>query len=319
MAGRRPGGSRRSGRSPPLRLRRGQLRPSGDSAAAGMMGRRAAAAVPRSVTGATSAAAATLAGRAYTPNCGCNKTIAGPQKSWADRGTATPAAAQRGTAAGSQSMMRRPVTTIPSVARTESRNPKLAARTGCASNRPMTARHSRLSPRPARPKARDVRPMPPMSAARSTLGSGPTMRTNSPSPARLVAAAAARGSRSVRAVRSSVPRIRLQFAPLTAVRCVIPTVFMAASRLRVQGTGVAGDHAGKQPAGVAPERCRRGGEGAAQLAGTLLPRPGAAQHGRSGRGRKDSGVGFALARRAGAFRWRADAGPERCVPTPFHP
>ena len=228
-AGRRPGGRRRSGRSPPLRRRRQQRRPSARSAAAGTAGRRATAAVPRSVTGATSAAAATFAGKAYAPNCGCSSTIAGPQKSWADRGTATPAAAQRGTGGGSQSMMRRPATTIPSVARTESRNPKLVARTGSASSRPMTATHSRLSPRAARPKATDARPMLPMSAARSTLGSGPTMRTNSPSPARLAAAAAGRGRRSVRAASSRVPRIRLQFAPLTAVRCVIPTVFMAPS------------------------------------------------------------------------------------------
>ncbi len=68
-----------------------------------------------------------------------------------------------------------------------------------------------------------------MHAARSTLASGPTMSTNMPKPPRARPAAAGRGSRTLRAASSSTPRTRLQLAPLTAVRCVMPTVFMAAA------------------------------------------------------------------------------------------
>ena len=126
-------------------------------------------------------------------------------------------------------MRGRPVTTMPRVASTESRNPKLVASAGWASSSPITARHRKLRPRPGRPPARATSPMAPITAARSTLASGPTISTKSPSPARPRTAASARLNRRLRAASSRTPRIRLQLAPLTAVRWVIPTVFMAAS------------------------------------------------------------------------------------------
>ncbi len=69
----------------------------GTTAAHGTSGTNGTAAVPRMVTGATSGAATMFASRAKDENWGCSRTITGPQKSWAERGTASPAASQRGT------------------------------------------------------------------------------------------------------------------------------------------------------------------------------------------------------------------------------
>ena len=93
----------------------------------------------------------------------------------------------------------------------------------------MTARHRKLSPLPARPPASDASAMAPISEALRTLASGPTISTNIPSPARAQAAAGSLARRRLRATSSRAPRMRLQLAPLTAVRWVRPTVFMAAS------------------------------------------------------------------------------------------
>ncbi len=57
------------------------------------------------------------------------------------------------------------------------------------------------------------------------------MRTNPARPHAAMAAANGRESRSDRASRMNAPRTRLQLAPLTAVRWVIPVVFMSFSRL----------------------------------------------------------------------------------------
>lgn len=191
---------------------------------------RGTAAVPRSVTGATKGEAITLASSEYVENWGCSSTMTGPHINCADNGTATPAATQRGMNTGIQSMMRRPRTMIPRVARTDSRNPKLDPSPGSISSSPITARHRKLSPRPDRPPASAVTPTAPISAARSTLASGPTSTTNRQSPAPASTAAGARGRRRLRQANSNAPRTRLQFAPLTAVRCVMPTLFMALFR-----------------------------------------------------------------------------------------
>ena len=172
---------------------------------------------------------------------------------------------------------------------------------------------------PCRPNATEARPMLPMSEARSTLGSGPTMRTNSPSPARLATAAAARERRNVRAVSSSVPMTRLQFAPLTAVRCVIPTVFMAASRSRFRALVSPVTIPGSSPAASPPNPGGGSGETTTQPDGTLLPgrrRCAAppAEHEAARMPASDApGAG------AEAFRWCAVAGPEQRFPTQFRP
>src|SRR6478609_6112978 len=161
----------------------------------GARGRSATAAVPRMVTGATSGATRTLASSEYVENCGWSITMTGPHSTWADRGTATAAAAQRGTLAGNQPMTQRPSTMMPRVASTESRNPKLTPSSGSTSSRAITARQRKLSPRPARPPAREANAMAPISDALSTLASGPTMRTNRPRP---VSATAAAGTLAMR-------------------------------------------------------------------------------------------------------------------------
>ncbi len=180
-----------------------------------------------------------------------------------------------------------PATTMPRVASTESRNPKLVDSAGCASTSPITARHRKLKPRPGRPPARATSPIAPITAARRTLASGPTIRTNSPSPARQRTAANARLNRRLRAASSRAPRMRLQLAPLTAVRWVMPTDLHGRVQLRIQGAGVTGDHARQEAPGVTVEVPGGSGETAAELAGPLLPGPGRRERERGGAGRED--------------------------------
>lgn len=127
--------------------------------------------------------------------------------------------------------MRAASSTIPSVARIESRNPTLAAIAGSSSSRMVVARQRKVKERPRRPPVKAANPTAPMTAARKTLGSGPTIMTKAKRPHAAKIPAAGRGSRKHRANKMKPPRIREQLAPETAVRCVIPVVFMAVSRL----------------------------------------------------------------------------------------
>ena len=268
------------------RHRAGEDSRGGQQERRGGQGQRAAsgtAAVPRSVTGGTSAAAATFAGSAYARTAAAAARSPDRRRAGRTGGRQCLPPAQRGTAGGSQSMMRRPVTTMPSVARTESRNPKLVDRTGSASSRPMTARHRKLSPRPARPTARDARPMPPMSGGPQDTG----IRSHHEDEQRQPRETGRGGHRARQAQAAGGQQQRPQDQAAVGAadggQVRHPDRLHGGFQLRVQGAGVAGDHAGQQPAGVAPEPCRRGGEGAAELTGTLLPGPGSPQQRRSGR------------------------------------
>ena len=121
--------------------------------------------------------------------------------------------------------------TMPRVARTESRKPKETERAGCQRRSEVQATQRNVSDLPRSPAVRAASPTTPMTAARRTLGSGPTITTKPARPHAARAPAIGRESRKVRATRMNPPRIRLQFAPLTAVKCVMPVVFMADSRL----------------------------------------------------------------------------------------
>lgn len=99
------------------------------------------------------------------------------------------------------------------------------------SRSPMTATHRKLSPRPALPVARAATDTAPIKAALNTLASGPTSTTKSPSPHKATPPAATLRNRRRRHNSNSAPRTRLQFAPETAVRWVMPTFFIASARL----------------------------------------------------------------------------------------
>ncbi|GAA3280005.1 hypothetical protein AAU01_20950 [Paenarthrobacter aurescens] len=120
---------------------------------------------------------------------------------------------------------------MPRVASTDRRNPKFAAMPGSSSKRTTAARQRKVRDRPRRPPMRATRPTAPMTAALRTLGSGPTMTTKAVSPH--AAKTPANGRLILRhlANRMKPPNTKLQFAPLTAVRWVIPVVLISASRL----------------------------------------------------------------------------------------
>lgn len=157
--------------------------------------------------------------------------MTGPHSSWADKGTATPAAIHLGTRAGIQEAIRRAKSTIPRVASTDSRNPTFALIAGSSSNSSAVATQRKVSERPRRPPTMAASPTAPMTAARKTLGSGPTMTTKPASPQAANAPASGRDSRNDRASTINPPRTRLQLEPLTAVKWVIPLVLMSVSRL----------------------------------------------------------------------------------------
>ncbi|MCP1414202.1 hypothetical protein J3D46_003468 [Paenarthrobacter sp. A20] len=89
--------------------------------------------------------------------------------------------------------------TIPSVARTDKRNPTLAAMAGSSNSRIVVARQRKVKDRPRNPPVRAAKPTAPMTAARKTLGSGPTITTNDNRPHAANAPAAGRTSRKQRA------------------------------------------------------------------------------------------------------------------------
>lgn len=120
-----------------------------------------------------------------------------------------------GTREGIQEARRLARSTIPSVASTDRRNPAFAAMVGSRSNRIAVATQRNVRERPRRPPTMAANPTAPMTAARTTLGSGPTMRTNPARPHAAMAAANGRDSRSDRASRMNAPRTRLQLAPDT--------------------------------------------------------------------------------------------------------
>ncbi len=153
--------------------------------------------------------------------------MTGPHNSWADRGTDTPAASHPGIPGGAHPAMRPASRTIPRVARTERRKPTLEPNVGSNNNRAMVAQQRNDKARPLEPPAKAITPMQPITAALSTLGSEPTNTTKAPNPARAVAPAMGRGSLIRRARTRNPPRTRLQLAPDTAVRWVMPVTFMA--------------------------------------------------------------------------------------------
>lgn len=190
----------------------------GTAATPGKTATSGTARVPKIVTGATNGPAATLAIRAYGVNCGWSATITGPHKSCAASGTAIPVASHRGTIGGIQEAIRLASTTMPRVATTDRRNPALKAIAGSTSKRMMVARQRNVRDRPRRPPTKAATPTVPITAARSTLGSGPTMRTNAARPQPAKAPASGRFNLKHLAARMKPPSTRLQLAPLTAVR-----------------------------------------------------------------------------------------------------
>lgn len=164
-------------------------------------------------------------------NCGWRAARTGPHSTCAESGTAIPAASQRGTTEGIHEAIRAASKTIPRVARTESRNPTFNAMLGSSSSRVTVATQRKVRDRPLKPPTMAARPTLPMTEARRTLGSGPTRTTKAISPHTAIAPATGRLTLRHLANRMKPPSSKLQFAPLTAVRCVIPVVFISASRL----------------------------------------------------------------------------------------
>ena len=151
-------------------------------------------------------------------------------------------------------MTGRPVTTMPRVASTDSRNPKLVDSAGCASTSTITARHRKLKPRPGLPPARATSPMAPITAARRTLASGPTIRTNSPSPAR--PSDRREYPAEPQAARGQQQGTEDEAAIGAADRCQVghPDGFHGHVQLGIQVAGVSGDHPGRRPR-ASPPNC----------------------------------------------------------------
>ena len=211
---------------------------------------------------------------------------------------------------------------MPRVARTESRNPKSVASAGVCQQqpdrRPRTAGSARG--RPGQRRAPHS-PIAPIRAARSTLASGPDHQHEQSQPGQGERGGRrARGSRRLRAASSRAPRTRLQLAPLTAVRWVMPTVFMAAassgSSAPVSPVTIPGRSpraSPGNPAAAVAEAC------AAGLPGARSQPPAVCQPVRGGGSRQYAGFGFACSGRLAACRWRASAGPGSACPTPPPP
>lgn len=218
------------------------------------------ATVPKIVIGATNGPATTLAISAYGVNCGWRATMTGPHSNWADSGTANPAASQRGTIEGIHDAIRLASKTIPKVARTDRRNPTFAAMPGSSSNSMMVARQRKVRDRPRKPPTKAASPTVPMTAARRTLGSGPTMTTKAARPHAAKAPASGRVNLMHLAKRTNPPSTKLQLAPLTAVKmCHSRCLHICLEAFR-QRARISGDHPWHQTGRVRRQPPRRGDE-----------------------------------------------------------
>ena len=151
-----------------------------------------------------------------------------------------------------------PAITMPSVASTDRRKLKLVPSAGSATRRPITARQRKLSPRPVRPPDRDTSPMAPISAARRTLASGPTISTNSASPARAAPAAGARGQANAPGSQQQRAQDQAAVGPADGRQVGHPDRFHGAFKLFIQQAGVTGHHSRQQPPRIAADPFRRG-------------------------------------------------------------
>ena len=122
----------------------------------------------------------------------------------------------------------------------------------------MVARQRKVRDRPRKPPTKAASPTVPMTAARRTLGSGPTKTTKAARPHAAKAPASGRVNLMHLAKRTNPPSTKLQLAPLTAVKCVIPVDLHICLEAFRQRAGISGDHPWHQTGRVRrqpPRRC----------------------------------------------------------------
>lgn len=116
------------------------------------------------------------------------------------------------------------------VATTERTKPSSRDSHGSTSSRTTTVAASAAGARAGRPASSPTSPTVPVTAARSTLGCGPT-RSSNPAPAASTAPArAARGSRHEAATPATSAPMIAKCEPETAIRCVSPAARIASAR-----------------------------------------------------------------------------------------
>ncbi len=190
---------------------------------------------PSTVAGATASSASRLQGTATRLTRAVNVTTTGAQTAWAAHGSATATASARGQPRRTRASAQRGASSSnAAVASTDRMKPKLRARCGANRIRTRAAAASADGPCRRRPKNRAASVTRPMSAARSTLGSG-RARTTKPRTATTPATGSARPRTPAwRRASNAAPSRIVTLVPLTASRCVSSVVLK--SRMRSGGS-----------------------------------------------------------------------------------
>jgi hypothetical protein len=182
------------------------------------------------VAGGTAGAAARLASSAYVPTEGRSTSRTGAQASCAASGAATADARGRPSRGDHTRTQAPPRTTIAAVATTERAKPTWNASHGSVSSSAVTVVARAAGARAGRPDRRPSRPTTPVTAARSTLGCGPTSRSRAAPVSRTTPARSATGSRHAAAAAAAIAPMSAKWDPETAMRWVSPAVRIASDR-----------------------------------------------------------------------------------------
>lgn len=231
------------------------------SVAAGMWnGATSSTANPRTVAGATANSADRLHGTATRLTRSVKVTTTGAQTACAAHGTATTTATGIGQPRRTRAAAHLGASSRSApVASTDRMNPKLRASAGSSRTRNNAAADSADGPCRRHPPNNAARVTRPMSAARSTLGSG-RARTTKPSTAPTPRTGSARPrTPAYRSTSSAAPSRIVMFVPLTAVRWVSSVVLK--SSVRSGGMAVVSPMTspGRSPrgSGASPAQARR--------------------------------------------------------------
>ena len=192
-----------------------------------------AAATPATVAIGTRGAASRLASTPTTLTEPWSSTTSGAVIAWAATGTAS--AGPRGASrVGSRAPMASPHGRVnsrsPRVATDDSANPNERASHGSTTSTTTMAAPSTGGPAERRDRLSPMRPIAPIAAARTTLGSGRASTTNPASARRASTGRAHRGMPSSMHSPRTSPMTTATLLPLTAVRCVMPVARMASVR-----------------------------------------------------------------------------------------
>lgn len=199
-------------------------------APAGHTGASRVTRTPRTVAGATAGATSRFAGTATRDTCGAKSTITGAHTVCAAAGTATAWATPGGNQRPSTRAQPGATSSRAAVASTDRAKPNDRDNHGSTASSTVAATARAGTPRLGCPTARPTRATAPITAARSTLGSG---RATTTKPRR---AAPARASRHRRPSPQAVATIRTlpltiaTLLPDTAHRCDNPVSRIASSR-----------------------------------------------------------------------------------------